>query len=280
MAEIKLFNILETKEFASLKQVVKDSSLLEEASVNTYNVSCEKIESNVLIRSYPAEIDYLCIVEDSEGKSLVVSFKSAYEMLKEGNNIECKIIEYNNILNEMGDHDYIFNLFNFSKEFTREENISRKLMFLCKASKLVKKNCKDKNGITCDYPRMLVTEFMNDYSYELYNRYNMNTNRICTFLMTQELYKDLEIALEIICTSEALRIGKESFELYNKLPKYNFLSAYLKSSMRVSEIERIFQKCPKKQIHKSKLQEFIKDKKVMIDYKNPDIPIFTIGILE
>lgn len=279
MAELKLFSIVDTPEYDTMKNEIEDADLLLDASTNTYNIACKKLKSNIDVKSYPSVIDYLCTVLDENEQPVIVSFKSAYDIVKAGKTVKCKIIHYNSYLKDMKSLSYLYKLFTFDKDKSIDENIARKLMFICKASNFVKNICVDKIGITCDYPRMLVTEFMNEYTYELYQRYSIDTTRVCRFLMTQEVYANLEIALEIICTGEAIRIGKESFELYHKLPKYNFINSFLRKGMRVSEIMRLFEKATKRQVHKLKLTEFIEGKDVMVDYKNPEVPIFTVAIL-
>lgn len=279
MNELKLFDITETKEYETLHDCVVDRNILRVASKNTYKVYTGKLKSNIKITSFPAEIDYLCMVKDDKGKPLVISFKTAYDLLKKGESYECEILEVNQCLENTEYKEKIINLFQLNKNISLEENISKKLMLICKMSEYVRENCTNKNGLTCDYARVMVTEFMNDYSYEIYMQYNIKLELVCKFLMKHEVYNSLETAIEVICTSEAIRLGGKEFKYYDKLPKYKFLSTFLTKGMTVNEIMRTFAKHKPKQIHLSKLEEFIKGKDVMIDYKDPNIPVMYVVVL-
>ena len=276
--ELKLYDIKESDEYKSLIDLGCNIDKYSKAADNTYNIINKKMLSDMNLHSFPSEIEFMCLAKDNRGNLIMISMLTYFKMLVEKDLKDVEIVEISPHLQVDEFKSDTLNMFKYNG-VSIEEKVNKKLLWLCKVAERLQE-VSTYRGITSDYKRLLVTEYMNDFSYSLYARFNLDLGMVCKILTTRETYINLDKAIEVIITGEALRKVGDKCELYNQVPKYKFVSTYIDSNMTVKEIIRIFSKHRKHLIHKSKLDEFIGGREVMIDFKNSNSPVMSVAFLD
>lgn len=273
--ELKLYDITtDSEEFNSLLNKGIDKDLLIEAGRTTYDIMNAKKKSDIITTSFPSELEFIAIVEDTNDNKVLLSINSYFKMMCNKYLPNCKVLEVSPILKECGLETSVQTMFNLDSK-DKEAWFNKQLLWVCNMSRILKENS-EFQGVTSDYRRLLATEYMNDYSYGVYTKYNLNLDVICKILNTRKTYKNLEKVIEIIVTGEAIRVAGKDFHLYNMLPKYKFISSFIDRNMSVNQIIKEFNSRKKHMVNVNGIEEYIQGKDCMVDYKDKYSPIMYV----